>query len=830
MNPKTASGPREASHTPSASVLEGLLAGSGIRPREHTSTVRYKHVGYVRNWLASMEAPEYGSEQGALFRQRLPWTQGLPGLASISCAAGFSVWVDGASEPLAWVAAMASLAVGLIAVRRTTRVARALGWGAAMVLASLGPFGESRFLSVCGIVGAWTCVAAAIAAIASMPLPGGIVRVAPSSTAVAVAAVSTFWCAAVAARIVPLSGTLDWMTGYPSLWSVGAAAASMLVLVAQMERTFRRRCLELGVVERVLAMRALLGTSFATVLLIGTLGGSQPDDVARSVVALGSVVVGGAALHADAVGVARVTRRIVVLTIVGGCVALLGASAVASGGRGAWGIVLVTAAVAVTVGAAAPALERPLRPEGGKWLDAFANACAETSRAQPEDVIREVLRALRAPGGLSSPSPELWTFVPPTATKVDAAGYLHDRDVEVPEALVFTAAREPEGTLCADVLDLLEVRRPDLRPFSKWMAERGALLVTVVAYDGEAEGLLVLPRVARLQPPTLEEVHALKHVADRLAGACRARAARARMLSRANHANEQAEAAHEREERLMHERALDMGRDALAATRLARPATVGGYAAGSRMALEALERRAAVSAPIAVVAASGVDPVPYLARAHLAGARRAAPLVLVDATSAREHDVARWSDRRVSPLALANRGMLVLLDGAALPADVQQLVASSLAEKRAPWDRPEGLDVQLAFTAVLRPDQLVSDGRLDPSLALGLADARSSPVVLPRLRDRTEDLRAIITDRLAREGLRVLGRPVGIEQAAYAQLVEHLFPGEDAELGVIVQRLVVRCSGDVVRAADVDALRLFSGQPLTAHPGPSGRRKSPLSA
>jgi DNA-binding NtrC family response regulator len=81
--------------------------------------------------------------------------------------------------------------------------------------------------------------------------------------------------------------------------------------------------------------------------------------------------------------------------------------------------------------------------------------------------------------------------------------------------------------------------------------------------------------------------------------------------------------------------------------------------------------------------------------------------------------------------------------------------------------------------------------------------------VLPRLRDRTEDVRAILTDSLARQGMRVLGRPVGIDNAAYARLVEHEFPGEDAELAAIVERLVSRCAQDrgrdVVRAADLDS-------------------------
>jgi hypothetical protein len=356
------------------------------------------------------------------------------------------------------------------------------------------------------------------------------------------------------------------------------------------------------------------------------------------------------------------------------------------------------------------------------------------------------------------------------------------------------------------------------------------LLATVISCGGETDGALLLPRAARDESPTLEEVRALRLVADRLAPACRARAVQMRMLERANDARQRVEQVEEQMERLRYERGLETGRDALAATRLARSASVGVYSAGSRMAVEALERCTAVGVPIALVAPSGADPVPYLARAHLMGARRDAPLVLVDATSAREHDPARWSDPSASPLALADRGMLVLLDGAGLPAEIQQLVARALGEKRTPWERPEPLDVHLAWTAVVPPERLVAEGRLDPSLALRLGDACKSPVVLPRLRDRVDDLRAVIMDRLACEGLRVLGHPVGIEPAAYARLIEHPFPGEDAELAVIVQRLVVRCAGDIVRVGDVDALRLWAQSPGATRQRRGGRRKSPMSA
>jgi hypothetical protein len=749
---------------------------------------------------------------------------------SVAYVAALAIWVDGGAEPQAWLVGALAMTIALVITRRATGLPRTLGWGLAVVVASLGARAHHRGLDAFGALGAMACAMAACVAIARIHSAGGVVRgrgLSPVGSAVVIAVA---WWAALVALLAPTRAATAWMTDHAGAWGAGAAALSMGVLLVATEWTLRRRRMELGVVERTTAIRGLLGTASAAGLVVGLIGRAQAVEVGRLVVALTSAVIGAAALGADAVRVARLTRRVVLLSIVGGGVALLGASAAAGRAWDAWGATLLTAAAALAIGAAAPALEGPLRPARGAWLDAFAQACVEASRADPDDAVRAVLLALRAPGGPSSPSPELWTFSPTRLTTVDAAGYAHERDGELPEALVLVAAGEPEATLRADVLDALEVRRPELRPLAKWMNDRRGMLATVVASEGETEGVLMVPRVERDEPPTLEEVRALKEVADRLAAVCRARGTLARMLARTHDAMARADAAEQGVERLRHERALDVGRDGLAATRLARPATVGVYSAASRMALEALERRTLVSAPIAVVAPSGVDPVPYLARAHLAGARRDAPLVLVDATSGREHDLARWVDPSASPLALADRGMLVLLDGAALPPEVQRLVARALTEKRVPWERPGVLDVQLALTGVVQPEALLAQARLDPSLVPHLADACSAPVVLPRLADRPEDLRAILTDRLAREGLRLIGRPVGIEQAAYARLVEYPFPGEDAELAAIVQRLVARCTGDIVRAGDVDALQLGPARQETGAREPGLRRKDPLSA
>ncbi|MBV9948594.1 MAG: hypothetical protein JOZ69_17230 [Myxococcales bacterium] len=768
-------------------------------------------------------------------RHWIPWTRRLPWLSSLGCVILLAL---GAAprEPWAWAFAGGALALGLFAVRRAGVAGRLLAWSAGIVVACMGPAGRGPALDLCGALGATIGAAAASVAIGRLRSEGHILRTVgpglgpPSRLPSTVA----FGCTG---AVVAL-GMTDVLAGLPAdgagggwlgvrrgAWTVGAWVAMAVLLWARAEWEHHRRRMELGAVERVRAIRALFGVALALGLAAAALA-SAPAAWARAWVALAGVLAGAAAIHPDAVRVASAARHAQILAMAAGAAVIAGGLTL-GGGADPWIATVVTAVAGVLVATRSAALAQPLRPAEGVWLDAFARAAAEASRPDPEDAIRESLRALRVPAGLSSPSPQLWTLAPAQRTTVDAAGYLHVRDGQLPAALLAAASEEPETTLRADLLEALKVRRPELRAMAQWLADDGALLATVVARDTDIEGVLILPRIARAGPATLEEIRALRAVADRLAAPCRSRAAQSRLLERARAADLRAEAAEERVLALGHEGALVSGRDALATIRLARSATVGVYAAASRMAVEALEQRAAADAPLAVVAPSGVDPVPYLARAHLAGARRNRPFVVVEATYAREQEAARWGDPAASPLALADRGLLVLVDVGALPADLQRLVARVLAEKRAPWERADPLEVQLAVTSVSTPAELVAVGQLDPALASRLGDAHEAPVALPRLRDRVEDLRSIIVDRLAREGMRIFGRPVGIEHAAYAALIEYPFPGDDAELGVVVQRLVARCAGDVVRAGDVQALRLPSGAATSTPPPRAGRpRKS----
>jgi hypothetical protein len=616
-------------------------------------------------------------------------------------------------------------------------------------------------------------------------------------TAAVLDGLSTF--AAVGAGAREAAPAVASVAGVLAAFVLGGAAL-LAGAVRGLELTARPKALACtGVAALGLLLALALASSFAMAADAAiALGGAAAASLAVRVAA-----------SSDALRLARIGRRVLTLIVFGGPVVAL-TSMVASG-RSA-GAALALGVLAVLVGALARHLEEPFLPVRGVLLDALADARDATREREARAAIAHALVCLRDAaaiglGPTAAPSPELWLLHPTRVMTVNAAGYLQERPAKLPHDVFDVALGEPHATLRTSVLRALEVRRPDLRPLLAWLEQREALFATVIAEGDEPDGLLVVPAGARTIDLTLEEAAAAKALADGFVAVAQAASARVRHLEREHELGARVDALDDENAKLRHALDLETGRHALAAARLARPATVGIYSASSRMAYEALERRIGKEAPTVIVARAGVDPVPYVARAHLAGPRKDGPLVVVDGTSSREHELDRWIDEHTSPLALADRGLLFLVDGAALPRDVQLVIARAIAERRAPWERSNALDVALALSAT-RPVRDLLEAELAPELAARFEDG--DPIVLPGLRARSEDLRSIVADRLAREGLRVRGRPVGLDVGAFARLVEHPFPGEDAELAAVVTRLVASARDDVVHAADVDALGLVA--------------------
>jgi len=595
-----------------------------------------------------------------------------------------------------------------------------------------------------------------------------------------------------------------------------AAGGSLVVLAGSAWETLRLKRLVVGAGDRLL-------TAFGVVIAFGcvaigllVLGAGAADRVLRLALAGATLSVTYICTEGDAAVLARRGRRAIALLLFGGPLVLLGGLAAQGPGQSVTAL-LVTGLLALLVGSAIAYLEQPLRRAEGHLLDALDAAHEALVRADPDSSIRDALAALRTFTGVASQSPELWSVAPARVMTVDGAGYTRDRDAVLPPMLLEIAKEEPEATLRTELLEALVVRRPDLRPLTRWMDERGALAATLVTRGGEIEGVLIVPRGGRKATMSLEEVRALKRLGDAFAGASAAHAALSRGLERERLANDKADRALGLVQAYEREGGMFSERDRVLTARLAEGAHGGPYAPVSRIAFDAIERRMARNASVAVVAAHGSDVVSYLARAHLAGPRSTRPFVVVLGASSQEHVLARWKDPNASPLALAGKGLLVLDDAARVPADVQRLLAEVLTQRRAPWNAPHAppsempdahppLDVTVALitrTSGAGPSAGARDGvSLDAALASFLEEPLADPVAWPRLRERGEDLRSLVLAELARQGMSVRGAPLGIEDGAYERLADYPYPGEDVELRSILARLALVADGEVVRQAD----------------------------
>ena len=487
----------------------------------------------------------------------------------------------------------------------------------------------------------------------------------------------------------------------------------------------------------------------------------------------------------DALGLARRGRRALALALFGGPIAALAAVAVESRMYGGSGVILTLAAVALLVGALSQKLEEPLLPVKGILLEALADARDAAREREARNAMAHALVRIREAsavglGPTATPSPELWFLHPTRVITVDAAGYLQERSADLPDGIFDVALGEPHATLRTSVLRALEVRRADLRPILSWLEQRDALFATVVPESDDPDGLLIVPAGARTEELTLEEVRAAKLLADAFVAVSQATSARERHLGRERELTQRIDALDDEAARLRHTIELEVGRQ-----RSPRPVSPGPRRWVStprppawpttrssgvcRKRLRPCSSRAPGSIRCPTSRARTCRGRARAGRSSSSTAPRRASTTSIGGTTKRRA-------RSRSPI----RGLLFLVDGAALPREVQVLVARTITQRRAPWERASSLDIAVALSATKTLEELTEAGLLAPELAARFE--AGEPIILPRLRDRAEELHSIVADRLAREGLRVHGRPIGIDHAAFSRLVEYPFDGEDAEV------------------------------------------------
>ena len=700
----------------------------------------------------------------------------------------------------------------------TRSATRAVGFGSAvMAAARIAPAGVPS-LETLAAVGTGIASVASLVALARIAPLGGLLPVPRTARQLRLAMLSGLVAAlAAGAPFEPSIAASSIATEFPTTQAVGAlsAIAALALGIFAAWHLRRKRRLDLGASERLSA--ALVAASVA--LLVGfvaaleRIGSAAP--ILQWAACLAALATVTACLARDPTAVARAHRTTVAITVLAAPAALFVASIASHVPRQAEVVALLALGAGIAIGLGAVPLSRPFGPEQSRWIDATKGAFTVALRSDPDTAVTAALATLRQALGPSPAAPELWRLDPPSLLTADRAGYGRSEPGAAPPRLLFELARgEPEQTLRIEVLETLEVRRADIRPALEWLRGRGAMSLTLLTDDEGPVGALVLPAGARAHPLSLEEVRALRTLADRMTAQLGVSGALARARTREVQAKRAAERETERAALLEKGVMTATRRHEANARRLARPALVAPYSPVARLTMEKLERAGESCAPLSLLTPPGIDPVPYAAVVHGTGKRREGPFVVVDGAGVDEQQEESWRDPIGSPLHLAQGGSLLILSIAALAPEAQRFLATSLTTQ-APLQKGEAsLDVALLVSVPMNVQKLVEAGDLDAGLAEAIGDRA---IELAPLAARAEDMRAIIVDRLARLGVRLQGRPMGLDPRALGRLIEHAWPGNELELEDVLTRAIAIADGDLLTAAHLDQIGFVAAPPTTRH-------------
>lgn len=682
---------------------------------------------------------------------------------------------------------------------------RAALFGGAMLLAARTSFVDDGTLEAAANLGTGFAAVAALVALARIEGPGGALPVPKAARRLDAAwLVGLVWGGA---SLLALGSALapDLVIEPRQARQLGLFAGNLSFLVSLLAaaRVHLLRRLELGTGDRTrVALRsmAIALVVSATAALVDL---SPPGWAFQAGTAASSVVLVLGCMARDPVEVARAHRVLVAVAIAGAPLTMLAASVALRAPALAGAAVLFAAMASIAIGLFARIAVQPIERDSARWLATLERASLSILDTHPDRAAPAALHTLRDAAGQPELPPSLFCLGRDEVFTTDHAGYLHIRKARLPDSVLKAALDEPERTLRLEVLEEVEVRRPDLRPALSFMRDEGAFTATLLVADGEVVGALLLAKGRRTSPLTLEEARALGLLSERLATVLETSARLARAEARELAERARADAEDDRARHLAYLLEAAGARYETDARRLARPALAAAYSPASRLLLEELSRKGALGMPIALLAPLGIDPVPYAAVAHLSGLRRTNPFVVIDGANPAEQPLAVWEDAVSSPLATADSGTLVVSSVEALPHETQSFLALALATRSSPRRRATPLDVGLVVSVMEPLDELVASGRLVPELANRLGEA---PLALPRLVERAEDLRSLSLDRLGRIGVRLRGRPMGIDARAMARLVEHSWPGNELELDDVLSRAAAVAERDVVGAEDLERI------------------------
>src|ERR1700689_2951586 len=152
---------------------------------------------------------------------------------------------------------------------------------------------------------------------------------------------------------------------------------------------------------------------------------------------------------------------------------------------------------------------------------------------------------------------------------------------------------------------------------------------------------------------------------------------------------------------------------------------------------------------------------------------------------------------------LANFGTLFLDEIGEIPVEMQVKLLRALQESE--FERVGGIktirvDVRLVAATNRELKKLIVAGTFREDLFYRL---NVVPIHLPALRERTSDIPLLVEHFLARFNERLRKKVEGVETEATEQLIEYPWPGNIRELENVVERAVLFCDTQKLRASDL---------------------------
>jgi len=377
-------------------------------------------------------------------------------------------------------------------VSPSTRSAmRAVGVGGALIAAArVAPTRSPPFEALAALGSSVASVAALVAVARIAPLGGLFIvpkRAQHLRAATALAVVGALACGLPFLQTPGAGGHLSDFFLIDAT-SSSAATISLIVMIAVAYQTRRLRRFDLGASERLSAVLIAGWVALLAGVPASLLGIAPSLHVLQLAAWLAAFVATTACLARDPTFVARAQRVLVAVTTLGAPVGLFAVSVGFQLPREAPLLALIALVAGVSIGLAGPTLARPLGPEQSRWIDAIDSAARAALRSQPESALTAALASLRRAFGAAATAPEIWCLEPHVLLTVDRAGYAHtDSGVVAPELIYELARGEPERTLRTELLETLEVRRPDIRPALQWLRDRGAMSFTLLHDEDRSE-------------------------------------------------------------------------------------------------------------------------------------------------------------------------------------------------------------------------------------------------------------------------------------------------------------------------------------------------------